>query len=132
MTAAGGLMLVGASETADEYAVVPATVIGTTLLVVGPSAGHLYAGDSGEAVGMSLVRGGAAALFYVGLTRLIDSCESDSCDDGKSEYMMLGGLGLWTAAAVYDMIDAPRAVARANARMAVTPTGNGIAIAGTF
>jgi hypothetical protein len=131
-TAAGGLLLVLATESSDDRVAVASTLIGGGLLVVGPSAGHLYVGESGEAVGMSLLRGGALALAYAGFTRFFDECEGSYCDDQTGELMMLGGVGLWTAAAVYDMIDAPRAAARANARIAVTPTGNGIAISGTF
>jgi hypothetical protein len=131
-TAAGGLLLVLATESSDDRVVVASTLLGGGLLVVGPSTGHLYAGDSGEAVGMSLLRGGAVGLFYVGFTRVFEDCDGEVCDDDKGMLMMLGGVGLWSAAAIFDMIDAPRAAARANARIAVTPTGNGIALSGTF
>jgi hypothetical protein len=131
-TAAGGLLLILATESSDDRVVVASTLLGGGLLVVGPSTGHLYAGDSGEAVGMSLLRGGAVGLFYVGFTRVFDECDGEVCDDDKGMLMMLSGVGLWSAAAIFDMIDAPRAAARANAHIAVVPTGNGIALSGTF
>jgi len=83
-------------------------------------------------VGMSLLRAGSAALFYAGFTRTIDDCASETCGDNHGELMMLAGLGVWSAAAVYDMIDAPRAAARANARFTIGPIGAGMALAGTF
>lgn len=131
-TAAGGLMLVLASESSDDRIVVASTLVGAGLLIVGPSAGHLYVGESGEAVGMSLVRGGAGAIFYYGVTRMLDDCAESNCGERNSEWIMLGGVGLWTAATVFDLVDAPRAATRANARTTIAPTGNGMAVSGVF
>lgn len=131
-TAAGGGMLLLASESEDDRIVVGATLVSGALYVVGPSAGHLYVGETGEAVGMSLIRAASVGVAYFGFTRMLDDCENRTCGERHGEFILLGGVGVWTVATVYDLIDAPRAAARANARMTIVPTGTGLAIAGSF
>lgn len=99
--------------------------LGVLALLIGPSAGHIYAGETGHAVGMSLVRGGAAIAFLAGVIKAttvyatdsgdcIDWCNSGDSDNGAT-LMWVGGL-TFVAATVYDIIDAPRAARRRNAK----------------
>lgn len=135
MTGAAGVVYLVAAEADDDRVKVASVLTATTLMVIGPSAGHLYAGDSGEAVGMSLVRAGGLGVAFYGFSRMVD--DLDDCAEACGDHGLLvavGGLGIWSAAAIYDLIDAPRAAARANARrrMSIVPTGTGLAVAGRF
>jgi len=114
---------------------------GVALLVVGPSAGHIYAGESGHATKTSLVRVGAMLTAFVGLISLvsedtdcIDACTGD--DKSTAETLLwVGGL-TYVATALYDIADAPSAAHRANAKQArawqiaptVMPTSTGAPI----
>lgn len=93
-------------------------------LWVGPSAGHIYAGEWGHAVGWSLFR---AATSTVGGAIALAAALHGDCEDGPpgacdtSTGTVLLGAGLLLAAgasAVYDFVDAPRAAERANQRSA--------------
>lgn len=104
---------------------------GVALLVVGPSAGHIYAGESGHATKTSLLRVGGMLTAFVGLIALTSVAEcSDGCggksDQGNAEAMLwIGGI-TYASATLYDIIDASAAVRRANAKQArawrITPT----------
>lgn len=93
-------------------------------LWVGPSAGHIYAGEWGHAIGMSTFRlmtstAGGIVLF---LATLHGDCEDGppgACDTSTGAVLLGTGLLLAAgASAVYDIIDAPRAAERANRRFA--------------
>jgi hypothetical protein len=103
------------------------------LIVIGPSAGHLYAGERGHALGMSALRAGGLVTFAVGLMATVTyGAETDlsgaSCPNGCGgpppsnahwagpAAMLVGGTA-FTAGTIYDLLDAHRAVERANAKL---------------
>ncbi len=117
---------------------------GVVLLAVGPSAGHLYAGERRHATLATLTRVGGAVIFLAASMSDTDCVgSSSSCDDGIGLGHVLGA-GLVAGAITYDLVDAPRAARRANrraaARAAVVPTAvraadglaPGLAVAGAF
>ncbi len=120
-TAAGFALLAAAGGQRDGGAEMG--TLGVVALLVGPSAGHLYAGETGHAVGMSLVRGGAAIAFIAGVIKAttvygadcIDWCEPSRDSDNGATLMWVGGIS-FVAATVYDIIDAPRAARRRNTK----------------
>jgi len=114
--------------------------LGGAAMFVGPSAGHIYAGENGHAVGMTLLRGAGAATFLYGL--MTDTIVAD----GPREYsqhpsarpLMVLGAAVFLGGTLYDMFDAHRAVRRANAENAVvvapmiSAQSAGVAVAGSF
>jgi len=115
--------------------------VGVLTLIVGPSAGHIYAGEAGHALGMSVLRGGGLLAFFVGLIEATSSavavdcldCATHSDRESGSRLMWAGGIA-FVASTIYDIIDAPRAARRRNdkARMFVVapslvPTATGMA-----
>lgn len=140
-TTAAGLALIGAGASSNHSEGV--ATLGLLALMVGPSAGHIYAGEASHAVGMSLVRAGAFITFVVGAVKATSVYASDcfDCSGGGSSWqkdhdagvrmMWVGGIA-FVASAVYDFIDAPRAARRRNDKgrgfmvapmMVGTPTG---------
>jgi hypothetical protein len=124
-TTAAGFALLAAAGKQDNGGGGTAT-IGLLALLIGPSAGHIYSGETGHAVGMTLVRGAALVAFVAGVIKqtmvygasadCIDVCEyHDSDSDNGATLMWVGGLS-FIAATVYDIIDAPRAARRRNAK----------------
>jgi hypothetical protein len=118
-TAAGFALLAAAGKQDDGGGM---GTLGVLALMIGPSAGHIYAGETGHAVGMSLVRGGAAVVFIAGVLKAtmvygasdcIDWCDSTNNRDDGATMMWVGGLS-FVAATVYDIVDAPRAARRRN------------------
>lgn len=120
-TAAGFALLAAAANQEGDGGGGMGTV-GVLALMVGPSAGHIYAGETGHAVKMSLLRSGAAVVFLAGVlkaTMVYSSsdcweCSGSSGDDGAT-LMWVGGIS-FVAATVYDFIDAPRAARRRNTK----------------
>lgn len=112
--------------------------------LVGPSAGHIYAGEGGHALKMSLLRAAGFATFVYGA--LEDSsyeCYDSYCennDDGETA-MWIGG-AVVVGATLYDLYDAGRAAKRTNAKhqVMVAPTmmsaaggvTPGVALGGSF
>lgn len=145
---AAGFALAGAGASNHVAALGDA---GLALIIIGPSAGHLYAGEKGHALGMSLLRTAAIATIVIGaIDDLAGNVEcpaysstpgiypGDGCSTNQQNYgsaiAMTGGLVL-IAATAYDIWDAHRAARRANERpssLAVVPTGTGFAVAGRF
>ena len=95
-------------------------------MILGPSAGHWYAGE-GLTTGLEL-RLGAGAVVATLVVR-------DPHFDRPVE--TLGGLfgvaAMWEVGVIWDAVTLPRAIRRANHR-AIAPvfTGTGFALAGTF
>jgi hypothetical protein len=122
-TTAAGFALIAAAGKQQDGGGAMGTV-GVLALLIGPSAGHIYAGETGHAVGMTLVRGGAAIAFLAGVLKATMVYSTSDCfdcghasgdrDDGVT-LMWVGGLS-FVAATVYDIIDAPRAAKRRNAK----------------
>ncbi len=129
VTTAGLLGLVaGASNGNDTLA-----WIGLGATLAGPSAGHVYAGETAHAVGMSLLRTVGFAVFAKGLAEndTRNACDSgltrNWCEDNREgEGKMWIGGAIVLGATVYDLFDSARAARRANDRqrraMMVAPT----------
>ncbi len=120
-TAAGFALIAAAGKQQDGAGM---GTLGVLALMIGPSAGHIYAGETGHAVGMSLLRGGAAVAFIAGVVQAttvayadcIDQCTGYAGDrDNGATLMWVGGIS-FVAATVYDIIDAPRAARRRNTK----------------
>jgi len=118
---------------------------GILLTVIGPSAGHVYAGENAHAGELSLIRAGGLMTMVLGFA----STDSGKCVEGGcsssssgSPVLIALGAGVFLGATIYDLYDAHRAAARTNAReWLVTPTmmqatGGGVApalaLAGRF
>lgn len=131
-TAAGAVMIGGAIKA--DFA--PLGVVGAALLVVGPSAGHLYAGEYGHALGMSALRAAAGLTGLVGL--IVASTVTYDGPPGANDHanawaVAYAGAGIYLAATIYDLWDAHRAVRR---ELTIAPMpaqgGAGLMVAGTF
>jgi hypothetical protein len=139
----GGLYLAARDENGNL------AIASVALTLIGPSVGHIYAGETGHAVKMSLLR--AAGLLTLGYgayqadtysnSGCIDYC-SNGQSDGKTT-MLVGG-AILLGATLYDFYDAGRAARRTNEKAAraltVAPTmmstyqgaSPGVAISGAF
>lgn len=132
-TAAGAVML-GAAIKADFA---PVGVAGALLLVVGPSAGHFYAGEWGHGLGMSALRG-AGALVALGGFIVASSVTYDggpgANDHQKAWAVAAAGAGVYLATTIYDLLDAHDAVRRERATVApmALTGGAGLMVAGRF
>jgi hypothetical protein len=119
---------------------------GLGLVVVGPSAGHIYAGEGGHALGFSALRLGSLAALGVGLIASLNECDvvgpcQDGSKGGARALMAAGAIG-YVGLTIYDIHDASAAVRRASARaLALTPaplrtpggrTAPGLVLAGSF
>lgn len=129
-TTLGGLALAAAGVEHQQGAVV---LGGMAMMLIGPSAGHFYAGENGHGVKMTLLRTGAALVLGAGLieTTLTGDCavaadvngNGGSCgptreDRDNGRRMVWIGGGVLLAATVYDLWDAHNAAHRANVREA--------------
>nr|HEX4317178.1 hypothetical protein [Kofleriaceae bacterium] len=124
--------------------------LGAALAIIGPSAGHLYAGEYAHVAAMSALRSLALTVIAVGA---IDAFSGDlecadagapapgedgSCGANNSNHgtaIALVGVSGFVVATAYDLWDAHRAAERSNAKrgsIAVLPTGTGFAVAGRF
>jgi len=122
----GGLVFFAALSNAiddDAWRDAALVCVGASV-AVGPSAGHLYAGEYGHSAVTSVIRGAAFGAFAYGVAKWAETLDSDdfSRDDDNSEAYMLGGLGVWGALTLYDFIDGPSALRRANRRAAAHVT----------
>jgi len=125
----GGVALAAAGGQHGEGSVVFG---GVALMLIGPSAGHFYAGENGHGAKMTLLRTGAALVLGVGVMEqtMAADCAApvdggsggcgtgDSRDNGK-KLMWIGGATL-IGATLYDLWDAHNAADRANAKAART------------
>lgn len=91
-------------------------LIGTLLLSVAPSAGQLYAGDVRHALGFSALRIASGGVFVVGFALVLGAAFNDDAGAGLG-LLCLGVGALGTGGLVlYDIIDAPRSIARVQTR----------------
>jgi hypothetical protein len=108
--------------------------IGVAGALVGPSAGHIYAGENGHALKMSLLRTGAIAAVVAGMIRVMSSAVDDSdclsdCSGDRAwhdyqrngEVMIYAGGITFVAATIYDIVDASRAARRYNDKHKARP-----------
>src|SRR5262249_27982751 len=88
------------------------------LLAVGPSTGHLYAGETAHAVKMTFVRAAGLAAMFVGVG--INSSPGTR-DPGPGLSLFALGAGISLGSTLYDVIDARAAVRRHNSAWQVIP-----------
>ena len=116
-TAAGaGLLVAGAK--ADSGAL---GFVGFATVLVGPSLGQFYAGDTRRGLTQTGIRAGGAGLMLGGAIWLLADCfpffGEEECEGGGGPaLLMASGLVISTTSAVYSIYDAPRAARRQNAR----------------
>jgi hypothetical protein len=126
--ATSGPMIVAAIAAGDSDRGPRATaagIIGTAGLLLGPSAGHWYAGE-GITTGLELRLGAGAAIATLAFA-------DPHLDHDATVLGLIGALGLWEVGIAWDCATLPRAVRRANRlRLAPVVTPNGFAIAGSF
>ncbi len=120
--------------------------IGLGVATVGPAAGHFYAGETGHGLVTTTIRAASIASFAVGFEMsfcLFDCANRDVARRRTGDMLAFGGLGLYAATTIYDLVDAHQAAQRANRRLAmaptpallITPDGNrapGMVLAGRF
>lgn len=136
-----GLMALGGQLESE-----PLAYAGLGVFVVGPAAGHFYAGEATHGLVTSGVRAAGIATFAVGFDMSFCIFECEPTDERRTgEALAFVGLGIYAAATLYDVIDAHQAADRANRRAAAralpapvvlaTPDGHrvpGLALAGRF
>ena len=91
---------------------------GSLLFFFGPSFGHYYADNNGQAVRGYLIRGGGLALVAAGFVVALDDLFGDD-DDGSEGYaagLIVAGAFTYLGSAVYDVATAPAAARRYNER----------------
>ena len=106
--------------------------LGGTLAIAGPSFGNIYAGNNSPA-GISM-RGGAMALAFTGMFVVAAECEDlEPCTSYPVGKVFLGSAAaLLIGGTIWDIATAGRDARRYNASWRLAPTGNGIAVSGTF
>lgn len=135
-----GLMAAGGALESESL-----TWTGLGVALVGPSAGHIYAGEGRHALVTSSLRAGSFGMFAVGFSMsfCIFDCEDKSVSERRNgELLAFGGLGLYVATTLYDIVDAHQATRRANRAAAAaapavltSPDGNrapGMVLTGAF
>jgi len=109
-------MLAGAKENNEELAWAS---LGLTL--IGPSAGHIYAGEGGRALKMTLLRTAGLVTFVWGA---VESTEGDCYDycyennNEEAEVAMYVGGAVVLISTLYDFYDSARAATRYNEKAA--------------
>jgi hypothetical protein len=140
-TAAGYALAIGMAAYGGPGDHTAASWASATLIMVGPSAGHLYAGEGGHAAGMIALRSAGVVTFAVGAMSYFVAANDTGCADyygctnpsrgstqddhtgGKAA--MLLGAGAFIIGTGYDLFDAHRAARRHNERtraVAIAPT----------
>lgn len=115
-TAAGvGLMVVGDDMDSDTV-----SLMGLATIVVGPSFGYFYAGESERGLVQSAVRAGSVGALLAGALWFFSECFSlsgETCEPGAGPPILLAtGVVVGASSAFYSIYDAPRAARRQNAR----------------
>lgn len=141
-TVAGfALMAAGGNAESEEL-----SWLGLGVAVVGPAAGHFYAGEPGHGVLTSTLRAASIASFAVGFDMsfcLFDCSDVSVAQRRTGDLLVFAGLGMYAATTIYDLVDAHQAAGRANRRRAATaapallrtPDGGqapGLVLAGSF
>jgi len=113
-----GFTMTALVERKEGEATIAGVVVAGTGVVIGPSIGHFYAGETGHALGTSGLRllafGNTFGLGLLGLVTMYGGNRQDSAPG----WMLLGMAGISGAAGLglvaYDLVDAPSAARRAN------------------
>lgn len=123
-TGAGIAALVAASEMEDGA---PLGVAGIGALVVGPSLGHFYAGESDRGIRHAAVRLGAVAAMGTGLLLFFSSpCafgSENECPETREDVgigIFLAGAAVGVGSTIYSIVDAPFAARRTNRKASST------------
>lgn len=78
-------------------------------LIVGPAAGHIYAGNGGHAMGGILIRTASAGAFVGGFYLAMGAAFDSEYDPGPwPGALLLGGMIIGGASIFYDVFSAPR------------------------
>ena len=96
-------------------------LVGLGALIIGPSMGHFYAGETQTGLVHAGVRAGSMGLMLAGAIALLDECgwEGESeCNETPGTMMLVGGGILLVGSTIYSIIDAPLAAHRHNRRAA--------------
>lgn len=141
----GGWAIGAIASSADEDASSTLGRLGLGLsfavAAIGPSAGHLYAGERGHAVRWSLIRAGGLGVGVAGVALAVRGYDRDCGYAFPSAVAAALGASVYFAGFYWDLYDAHRAAARANrraaasVRMVVTPMlgpGSGLQLSGSF
>ncbi len=118
VTGAGFAALAMTDDMNNSDASSALAVAGVTLIVGGPSAGHIYAGESHHALATTALRAAGLGVGAVAAVSMIDFCW-DECpeeDHTGAGIALALGLGVYAGATLYDFIDAAGAARRANRR----------------
>jgi hypothetical protein len=135
-TTLAGVGLLAATSDGNSTA---AGLVGIGLILsIGPSAGHLYAGDYSHATFASVGRGAALAGFTLGLLGTL--LDEDGDGGSAAPALMLLGVGTYLGLTFYDWADADDAVVRVERRSRkqlalapwVGPQQTGLVLAGAF
>ena len=108
----GSAGLLGAGVASAGNGHVAMLGVGALASVVGPSIGHIYAGEYLTAGLVTRVVGMAA--FALGASVIVN-CDDEGCDTVPGTLMLVGA-GVYLAGAIYDIATAPRAARRWNAK----------------
>jgi hypothetical protein len=118
----GGLALASSGAEHNDSSVVFG---GLALMMLGPSAGHFYAGETSHGVKMSLLRTGGLLILGVGLITSntavdcaaiegeVSNCSTRDSHANGEKMMWIGGATL-VGATLYDLWDAHNVADRAN------------------
>lgn len=117
-SAIGYAMMFKAGSIRDDDTAAAVGVSGVALAMVGPSAGHIYAGEYGHAATTTLIRVAGAGLTIWGISEAVAEFDDSTRSHRAGGLAILGGLATITVATVYDIYDAPPAAMRANTRAA--------------
>jgi hypothetical protein len=132
--------LLALSSQLDDGAEATMGMVGLIGTYLAPSAGHWYAGSYlTRGLGVRTV---AVASIFLGATRTVTACVDGGSCGGASELgpaLLVGGLVLYAAGTIDDILAAPGKARRHNQRLRAmalapmaTPRGGGLAVAGAF
>jgi cysteine-rich repeat protein len=93
-------------------------LIGIPLLVVGPSAGHIYAKENKKAIIASTVRLTAGVASIAAFFAVFDGAGSVEGIEQLYVALVPIGVGVFLGSTIHSIADAPRAAKRANAKAA--------------
>lgn len=90
-------------------------------LILGPSLGHLYAGETWRGVSSSLGRLASVGAILLGgglsFACAFGNTEGSSCDPFAGGVLIFGGLGTLVVLTIWDIVDAPSAAKRHNEKI---------------
>ncbi len=114
----GSLMMAARTDAGDEGGAL--AIAGTVGLIVAPSLGHFYAGETRRGLLHTGVRLAALGGTLAGVVVTLNDCGFEGEDDCSSTGPVIIGVSMATGlvSAIYSIADAPRAARRHNERAA--------------